>query len=79
MWESDNGIAPALHESMCRRVQCEICQKPTFSGCGRHVEQVLGKVPEADRCHCQSAANNVHHGRPSALGIVAPMLQTSAA
>jgi len=35
---------------MCRRVDCGVCGKPTFAGCGAHVEQVLGDVPAAQRC-----------------------------
>lgn len=35
---------------MCRRITCETCEKPTYAGCGEHIEQVLGDVPEADRC-----------------------------
>jgi len=38
---------------MCQRVICPTCGKPTFAGCGRHVEQVLGDVPIAERCHCR--------------------------
>jgi hypothetical protein len=38
---------------MCQRVRCSKCGKPTFVGCGRHVEQVLGDVPVTDRCHCR--------------------------
>jgi len=30
---------------MCRRVECRKCGRPTFAGCGAHVEQVLGDVP----------------------------------
>ena len=37
---------------MCRRVTCSSCGKPTFAGCGMHVEQVLGDVPPEDRCKC---------------------------
>ncbi len=37
---------------MCRRVSCGKCGKPTFAGCGMHVEQVLGDVPKAERCRC---------------------------
>lgn len=37
---------------MCRRVTCDKCGKPTFAGCGAHIEQVLGDVPPADRCRC---------------------------
>ena len=38
---------------MCRRVQCEKCGKPTYAGCGMHIEQVLADVPVAERCHCR--------------------------
>jgi hypothetical protein len=38
---------------MCRRVSCQRCGKPTFAGCGMHVEQVLGDVPRDERCRCQ--------------------------
>jgi len=38
---------------MCRRVECRKCGKPTFAGCGMHVEQVLGDVPRAERCRCR--------------------------
>ena len=38
---------------MCRRVDCRKCGRPTFAGCGAHVEQVLGNVPRAERCLCR--------------------------
>ena len=38
---------------MCRRVSCSKCGRPTYSGCGAHVEQVLGDVKPADRCRCR--------------------------
>lgn len=38
---------------MCRRIECPKCHRPTFAGCGAHVEQVLGDVPKAERCHCR--------------------------
>ena len=37
---------------MCRRVTCPQCKRPTFAGCGAHIEQVLGDVPKAQRCQC---------------------------
>lgn len=40
---------------MCARVECRRCGKPTFSGCGAHVEQVLGNVPRDQRCRCHEA------------------------
>lgn len=38
---------------MCRRVTCKKCGKPSWAGCGAHVEQVLGDVPKANRCQCR--------------------------
>ena len=38
---------------MCSQVQCERCGKPTWAGCGRHIEQALANVPEARRCRCR--------------------------
>jgi hypothetical protein len=37
---------------MCQRIVCSNCQKYTWKGCGKHIEQVLqGLVPE-QRCVC---------------------------
>jgi hypothetical protein len=38
---------------MCQRVTCNSCGKPTYAGCGRHIEQVLGDVPSEERCVCR--------------------------
>jgi hypothetical protein len=35
---------------MCQAVNCRICGKTTWAGCGRHVEQVMAGVPVAQRC-----------------------------
>lgn len=39
---------------MCRRIRCERCGRPSFAGCGAHIEQVLGDVPPDQRCQCRS-------------------------
>jgi hypothetical protein len=41
---------------MCQRVTCKSCGKPTYAGCGRHIEAVLGDVPPDARCRCREAA-----------------------
>lgn len=41
---------------MCQRTACSTCGKPTFAGCGRHVESVLGDVPRDARCKCREPA-----------------------
>jgi len=40
---------------MCRRVQCNQCKKPTYAGCGAHVEAVLRDVPAPERCRCRES------------------------
>jgi hypothetical protein len=53
---------------MCRRVQCETCSKPTYAGCGMHIEQVLAGVPPEERCHCRDAKE------PKPEGTAAPSI-----
>jgi len=38
---------------MCRRISCSRCGRPTYAGCGAHIEQVLAGVPMDQRCHCR--------------------------
>ena len=35
---------------MCSMVICKRCKKPTWSGCGQHIEEALYGVAIADRC-----------------------------
>jgi hypothetical protein len=35
---------------MCEKVTCRKCNKPTWAGCGEHVEQALAGIAIADRC-----------------------------
>ena len=48
---------------MCHAVTCKTCAKPTWTGCGRHVERALAGVPKADRCPGHAKADT-----PSRLG-----------
>lgn len=48
---------------MCSRVTCSKCGKPTFAGCGMHVESVLGNVPRDQRCKCREEAASDAGGR----------------
>jgi hypothetical protein len=38
---------------MCVRVRCANCEKPTWSGCGAHIEQALAGVAAPLRCRCR--------------------------
>jgi hypothetical protein len=42
---------------MCVRVTCPKCQKPTWSGCGLHIEAALVGVPKDERCKCREAVS----------------------
>jgi hypothetical protein len=57
---------------MCRRVQCAKCGRPTFAGCGAHIEQVLGDVPREQRCTCREQAATAPSGTAAAQGSTAP-------
>lgn len=44
---------------MCARVTCHVCHKPTWAGCGQHIDSALEGVPFADRCQCDAAVENL--------------------
>lgn len=35
---------------MCSKVICKLCKKPTWSGCGEHIEEALAGIPNSERC-----------------------------
>ncbi len=49
---------------MCSRAQCPTCNRPTYKGCGNHVEQVLGDVPPSERCQCAEERRQAKAARP---------------
>jgi hypothetical protein len=53
---------------MCQRVDCPKCGRPTYAGCGKHVEQVLGNVPEAARCKCRDSESKATGGAAAPAG-----------
>lgn len=57
---------------MCRRITCSSCGKPSYAGCGRHIESVLGDVPQQARCRCRESAQST--GRPKATSWLAAWL-----
>ncbi|KAK0648413.1 hypothetical protein B0T16DRAFT_455891 [Cercophora newfieldiana] len=38
---------------MCFKLDCGVCKKASWKGCGGHIPAVLDSVPEADRCTCE--------------------------
>jgi hypothetical protein len=43
---------------MCTQVRCRQCGKPTWAGCGRHIEAALANVPVSERCRCREEAKD---------------------
>lgn len=41
---------------MCSQIRCRTCGKPTWAGCGAHIEQALANVPKSERCRCRDSA-----------------------
>lgn len=59
---------------MCRRVSCAACGKPTYDGCGAHVDRVLAGVPVAQRCQCRERLPAPHSSAGS-KGIVSRLVR----
>ncbi len=57
---------------MCRRVTCKSCGKPSWAGCGAHIEQVLGDVPKAQRCQCREKGAQRASSPPASGATPAP-------
>ena len=55
---------------MCQRITCQSCGRPSFRGCGRHVESVLGDVPPADHCQCSATTAQAPASQVSGMGIL---------
>lgn len=47
---------------MCSPAVCRDCRKMTYSGCGMHVEQVLARYSETERCACEPPARRSWFG-----------------
>ena len=37
---------------MCMLTVCDQCHKPTWAGCGQHIEEALAGIPVEERCKC---------------------------
>lgn len=58
---------------MCRPVECMVCGKTTWAGCGAHVQQVMSLVPPERRCTCRDEAK----GKDAAGAQGSPSKKTS--
>ncbi len=39
---------------MCKLETCPVCQQPTWIGCGRHIDAIMGSIAPGDRCPAAS-------------------------
>lgn len=39
---------------MCYQVTCSECKKPTWGGCGKHIDGVFTNFKYEDRCACKA-------------------------
>lgn len=60
---------------MCQRITCASCGRPSFRGCGRHVESVLGDVPPAARCRCAEKKPEAQASGPGFIARMADFLK----
>src|SRR5699024_8174005 len=53
--------------NMCRPVQCKVCSKTTWAGCGNHIAEVKASVPKDQWCpgitHKQKSPTHRHSSR----------------
>lgn len=42
---------------MCFKMACSACNRPTWAGCGAHIDSALAGIPLEDRCHCKKYTN----------------------
>ncbi|MEI6244696.1 MAG: hypothetical protein WCQ64_06585 [Acidobacteriota bacterium] len=49
----DSGARSRYRFYMCQRITCPKCGKPTWTGCGQHIEEALRGVPPEQRCTCE--------------------------
>ena len=45
---------------MCHKYTCRKCSKPSWWGCGRHIDSALCGVPVEDRCACRPRTQEEH-------------------
>ena len=47
---------------MCIATTCRRCKKPSWSGCGQHIEVALKGVPHSERCVCDKSSKSLGAG-----------------
>ena len=49
---------------MCRPVQCKVCGKTTWAGCGQHISMVKAGVPKGQWCDQKHTPEEIAAAKP---------------
>lgn len=49
---------------MCRPVNCNVCGKTTWAGCGQHIAAVKASVPAGQWCNGKHSAEEIAAAKP---------------
>lgn len=52
---------------MCRAVQCKVCGKTTWAGCGQHIDSVKRNVPRSQWCDKKHTQEEIDAARGPGL------------
>ncbi len=56
---------------MCRAVQCEVCEKTTWAGCGQHVDTVKATVAASQWCDGNHSPQEIDTAKAQKPGFLA--------
>lgn len=59
---------------MCRAVECRICGKTTWAGCGQHVASVKASVPSSQWCGGKHTQAQLDAAQANQKGFLARLL-----
>ncbi|EGD78287.1 hypothetical protein PTSG_09353 [Salpingoeca rosetta] len=57
-WAAASTHSPG---KMCFRMTCNKCSKPTWGGCGSHIDSALRGVPVEERCKCKPYTSSARY------------------
>lgn len=56
---------------MCRAVNCRICRKTTWAGCGQHIAAVKTTVPAGQWCNGNHSPAQIQAAKTGRKGLLA--------
>ena len=52
---------------MCRPINCRVCGKTTWAGCGQHIAMVKAGVPAGQWCDGSHTPEEIEAAKPAGL------------